>query len=183
MTQVHQAMIGGKILPSSPSSPPFLSHISPILAVSSSEPLPTPLGSSPRSIWPSCLQSPLGILYCVKDAAELRTLASHHRIKWANLRVLVGMDKGNLNVGHRKAHENNWVLSTSIRYLARRGFNVVVPTVGATFGRDAGRLFFATVVSQRLDMPFTLADLRQLLAGKVAEIPGGWYMLDNEVCV
>mmetsp|Transcript_35635 Transcript_35635/g.86564 ORF Transcript_35635/g.86564 Transcript_35635/m.86564 type:complete len:978 (-) Transcript_35635:317-3250(-) len=158
MTQVHQAMIG----------------------VSSSEPLPTPLGSSPRSIWPSCLQSPLGILYCVKDAAELRTLASHHRIKWANLRVLVGMDKGNLNVGHRKAHENNWVLSTSIRYLARRGFNVVVPTVGATFGRDAGRLFFATVVSQRLDMPFTLADLRQLLAGKVAEIPGGWYMLDNE---
>lgn len=99
--------------------------------------------------WLCDLQGPDGQCHRVHDVQHLTALCRAHGLLLNNMRVLVGIDRGNLKQAHKKAHEAGWVFRDSVRYLTR-GTTEIVPTVGATFGRDAGKHFMVAVVARPL---------------------------------
>mmetsp|Transcript_38438 Transcript_38438/g.63686 ORF Transcript_38438/g.63686 Transcript_38438/m.63686 type:complete len:218 (-) Transcript_38438:95-748(-) len=120
------------------------------------------------------LLSPDGQLVSCPDRKQLTVFCKHNKLKKFNVELLLGIAVGNTV---RKAHEANWVTRDSIRFLQRG--NELVYTVGATFGRDAGKWFVQRVVKQRGDMPFEAPELADLLAipQKRAELCG-WRVVE-----
>ena len=66
--------------------------------------------------------------------------------------------------GKRKAHCYGWVHTADVKWLRRDGMSFPLPSVGPTWGRDAGIYFMDKVVSVRPDMfGITKEQIRGLL--------------------
>ena len=99
-----------------------------------------------RTVLPAVLQAPDDVLHIVHDEVALRNLSTEFNLHPSNMRVLVGLDQGNLSEGEKKAHEAHWVRHEDVKALKKDGDAEIVYTVGATWGKKgAGERFISDV--------------------------------------
>ena len=116
------------------------------------------------------LLSPTGVLFEVREE-DLSRWCLRHDLSSSNVRKLCGLHAGDGTIKH---HEQHWVHYDAIKWLQNSAIAEPLFTVGATTGRDAGKLFLETIACRRTDMPFNRKQFSKLLAGELDVLPNDW---------
>jgi hypothetical protein len=73
-----------------------------------------------------------GLFHLVPDATKINELAAAKDLHRANLRKLVGLDRGNLKSGSHAEHSEHWtVLPHGVKYIIRDGLDAPVAIIDA----------------------------------------------------
>ena len=127
-----------------------------------------PLAWHPSPPWQ--LQNPhTGLPLHVQDWDHaLQLMQSWRLTPWkiknpSNFRELVEPER-NKTRDKRRASCEGWLHTADVRWLFRHGMKCPLPTIGPTWGKDAGKLFWDTIASKRADMfGLTFAQTKALL--------------------
>ena len=99
-------------------------------------------------------RSPIGVKHEV-GLADLSKWSRSKHLKPGNVNVLAKLHDGNLSAGEAKAHEKGWTLDEYTVWLQNEQNGEYLHTVGATFGRDAGKHFHQYLAKRRPDIALT----------------------------
>ena len=112
------------------------------------------------------LLSPEGVAHVIIDNDALKLLVESEGLDPSNMRVLIGLHRGNIKPGGWKSHEALWVRFADVKWLKRDGHPELVYTIGPC---NSPQHFIDVVAKKREppDMPFNNADtLRRFLKGE-----------------
>jgi hypothetical protein len=112
------------------------------------------------------LLSPKGVAHVIVDDDALKLLVKSEGLNPSNMRVLIGLHRGNIKPGACKSHEALWVRFADVKWLKRDGHLEFIYTIGPC---NSPQHFIDMVAKKRdpPDMPFNNADtLRRFLKGE-----------------
>ena len=119
-------------------------------------------------------RSPLGIKHEVADA-DLYNWSKLEKLAPSNVRVLAGHHRGNLTAS-AKAHEKGWTRDEDTLWLKNDQSGEYLHTVGATYGRNAGKHFskYLALATRRPHISLSAEQWKGLLKDDM-DIVDGWH--------